>query len=122
MEFPWILAQELGGRVLDAGSALNHGHVLDRVLVDVNALHIVTLAPEELAFTERRVSYVYADLRDLPYRDGYFTTVVSLSILEHVGMDNAIFGVETPRADDPEREMAKPSRNSYVSCSRAERS
>lgn len=105
VEFAWLLGQGLSGRVLDAGSALNHVHVLDRVLPRVEALHIVTLEPEELAFTERRVSYVYADLRDLPYRDEYFDTVVSLSTVEHIGMDNTLYGVAQPRSEDPTREL-----------------
>jgi SAM-dependent methyltransferase len=107
VEFPWLLAQGLSNRVLDAGSALNHEHVLERVLRQVDALHIATLAPEEVAFTDRGVSYVYADLRDLPYRNGFFTSVVSVSTLEHVGMDNAMYGVSAPPAEDPERESAR---------------
>ena len=107
VEFPWLLAQRPCGRTLDAGSALNHAHVLDRVLPLVRSLHVVTLAPEPAAFPERGVSYVYADLRDLPYRDRYFDTVVSLSTLEHVGMDNRLYGVDEPRAADPEEELRR---------------
>ena len=107
VEFPWLFAQGLQGRTLDAGSALNHEHIVDRALRSVDELHIVTLEPEELAFTERRVSYVYGDLRELPYRDKYFDTVVCLSTLEHVGMKNARYGVNEPRADDPAREMSR---------------
>ena len=107
VEFPWLFAQGLQGRTLDAGSALNHEHVVDRALRSVDELHVVTLEPEELAFTERRVSYVYSDLRELPYKDKYFDTVVCLSTLEHVGMENARYGVNEPRADDPVREMSR---------------
>jgi SAM-dependent methyltransferase len=107
VEFPWLFAQGLRGRIVDAGSALNHPHILDRALPLVDELHVVTLEPEELAFPLRRISYVYADLRDLPYRDGYFDTVVALSTLEHVGMDNARYGVTQPRSDDPERELRR---------------
>ena len=107
VEFPWLLSQGLHGRVLDAGSALNHEHILDRVLPRVDALHVVTLEPEEQAFPERRVSYIYADLRDLPYKDSAFDTVVSLSTLEHVGMDNLVYGVNAPRAEDPELELLR---------------
>jgi SAM-dependent methyltransferase len=104
VEIPWLLTRELGGRVLDAGSSLNHDHVLDRVLSLASDLHVVTLAPEAQAFTERKISYVYADLRDLPYRDGFFDVAVSISTLEHVGMDNAFYGVDAPRAADPTAE------------------
>jgi SAM-dependent methyltransferase len=106
VELPWLLAGGLDGRALDAGSALNHAHVLDRVLDRVESLDVVTLEPEEVSFPERRVSYVYADLRELPYRDGWFRTVVSISTLEHVGMDNRIYGVEQARAADPDREVS----------------
>lgn len=94
VEFPWVLGQAPAGRVLDAGSALNHRHVLDRLLPRVEELHIVTLAPEDQAFTELGVSYLYADLRDLPLRDGAYDTIVSISTLEHVGMDNTAYGAK----------------------------
>jgi Methyltransferase domain len=107
VELPWVLAQRPSGRVLDAGSSLNHGHVLDRVLPLVDALHVVTLVPEEQSFPERGVSYLYADLRDLPLRDDLYDTVVCISTLEHVGMDTARFGGESARAEDPAVEARK---------------
>lgn len=107
IEFPWLVAQELRGSMLDAGSALNHAHILDRMLPRLHGLHIVTLAPENVAFVDRGISYVFADLRELPYRDGTFDTVVSLSTLEHVGMDNTPYGVSAPRAADPACETAR---------------
>ena len=107
VEYPWLLAQRPDGRVLDAGSTLNHAHVLDRLLPRFDALHIVTLAPEAPSFPERRISYVYADLRELPYRDAFFDTAVSLSTLEHVGMDNSVYGLGEGRAADPDAELAR---------------
>jgi len=92
VEYPWLLAQAPSGVLLDAGSTLNHSFVLDRILPTLDALHVVTLSYEGLAFPERNVSYVYDDLRRLPYRDGFFTGVASLSTLEHVGMDNTRYG------------------------------
>ena len=32
VEFPWLFTRELSGRMLDAGSTLNHPHVLTRLL------------------------------------------------------------------------------------------
>lgn len=101
VEYPWLLAAEPRGRALDAGSVLNHEHVLDRLLPAVESLTIVTLEPETVAFTERKVSYVYDDLRELPFRDDLFDTIVSLSTLEHVGMDNTSYGSTVSRAEDP---------------------
>jgi SAM-dependent methyltransferase len=92
VELPWVFANEPDGRVLDAGSALNHDWVLHRLVSRVDALDIVTLAPEPESYNSLGISYLYADLRDLPFRDGLYDTVVSVSTLEHVGMDNRHYG------------------------------
>jgi SAM-dependent methyltransferase len=102
IEYPWLLAKGLRGRVLDAGSALNHEHILDRFLTEVESLTIVTLEPEAVTFTERGIAYVYDDIRDLPFKEGLFDTVVSLSTFEHVGMDNTSYGSPVSVADNPD--------------------
>ena len=107
VEFPWLFTRELSGRMLDAGSTLNHPHVLTRLLRGVDDLVVVTLAPEAEAHAYLGVSYLYADLRDLPLRDGAYDRVVSLSTLEHVGMDTTHFGARTDRAADPAAELAR---------------
>lgn len=107
VEYPWLFGQGLAGRVLDAGSTLNHEHILDRALPLVDDLTIVTLEPEAWAFPLRRVSYVFADLREMPFADGQFDIAVSISTLEHVGMDNRMYGVTARRAGDPEAEVAR---------------
>jgi SAM-dependent methyltransferase len=107
VELPWLFAQELRMRLLDAGSALNQAHVLDRLLPRIERLHIATLAPEPQAFTKRGISYVYEDLRDLPYRDASFHTIACISTLEHVGMDNRVYGSTVPASSDPEAEAAR---------------
>jgi SAM-dependent methyltransferase len=104
VEIPWLLAQKPQGKMLDAGSALNHTDYLDHLQPLVSQLHIVTLAYEGSAHPERGISYAYADLRALPYDDGYFDTIASVSTLEHVGMDNAGYGASTPRASNPSAE------------------
>ena len=95
VEYPWAvsrLAELRPSRVLDAGSTLNHAEVLDAAPLQGPELHIVTLAPEPRCFWWRGVSYVYADLRSLPFRDGYYDVVVSLSTLEHIGLDVSLYG------------------------------
>ena len=105
VEYPWVLAHAPFGRLLDAGSVLNHAHILERFQPHARDVHITTLEPEPRAFTESGVSYVYSDLRDLPYKDGLFDTVMSISTLEHVGMDNRIlYGATTGREGDPRRQ------------------
>jgi SAM-dependent methyltransferase len=79
--------------------------VLDRLLPEVDELTICTLAPEERSFPERGVSYVYADLRALPFRDAWFDVVVSVSTLEHVGMDVTRWGADSATARDPGAEL-----------------
>jgi len=106
IEFPWALAQ-LEGRVLDAGSTLNHEAIVDAVLPTVEDLHILTLEPEDRAFWRRRISYVFSDLRELPYRDGAFDRVACISTLEHVGMDNRDYGNAESRATDAVAEQAR---------------
>ena len=111
IEHPWVLAREaLHGRVLDAGSALNHRHLLSHLVLRVSALHMVTLAPERQVFPELCVSYIYADLRALPYRDHWFDTVVCVSTLEHVGMDNRRYGAGSERSSNPQREACRAMR------------
>ncbi len=107
VEIPWVLARRPTGRVLDAGSSLNHVEYLDRLEPLVDELQIATLAFEGAAYPDRGISYVYGDLRDLPYRDGYFDTVISISTLEHVGMDNTAYGGSSPRADNPAHETER---------------
>lgn len=107
VEYPWLFTRGLCGRVLDAGSVLNHRHLVEALLPDLDDLTIVTLAPEPVAFTSLGVSYLYADLRQLPLRDDWFDEVVCLSTLEHVGMDNAVYGAAGPRAEDPRAEAAQ---------------
>jgi FkbM family methyltransferase len=107
VEYPWLFSRGLSGRVLDAGSVLNHRHVLERLLPAIDDLTIATLAPEPAAFNSFGVSYLYADLRALPLRDDWFDEVVCLSTLEHVGMDNTVYGTDDPRADDPRAAAAE---------------
>jgi SAM-dependent methyltransferase len=107
VEYPWLFSRAIRGRALDAGSVLNHRHVLERMLPGVDDLTITTLAPEPMAFTSLGVSYLYADLREMPLRDNWFDEVICLSTLEHVGMDNTTYGAGAPRAADPTKEAAR---------------
>lgn len=107
VELPWVAARDLSGLVLDAGSSLNHAHILRRLRRRMDDLHIVTLAPEERAFPQLNVSYLYADLRRLPIADGVYDRVVSISTLEHVGLDLTHFGAGDGHAPDPQREALR---------------
>jgi FkbM family methyltransferase len=106
VEYGWLFSRGLGGRVLDAGSVLNHRHLVERLLPQIDELAIVTLAPEATALNSLGISYLYSDLRDLPLRDDRYDEVVCLSTIEHVGMDNAVYGAAQPRSEDPREDAA----------------
>ena len=102
VEYPWLSGRRLGGTVLDAGSTLNHLHVLRRLRPRMDDLHIVTLAPEDRAFPSLGISYLFADLRSLPLDDHVYDRVLSLSTLEHVGLNLDHFGADGLAAEDPQ--------------------
>jgi hypothetical protein len=110
VEYPWTFARLAtlhtpGARILDAGSVLNHPRLLAHCRrAGHHPLSIVTLRYEGHADVSDDVRYEFADLRTLPYRDGWFARVVSLSTLEHVGMDNAMYGDTSAAGTSPNLE------------------
>jgi SAM-dependent methyltransferase len=104
VEFGWVRHHLSSGDVLDAGSALNHEVTLDRVLPAVSSLTIVTLEPEARSWPQRGVRYLYEDLRHLKIPDASFDMAVSVSTLEHVGLDNSRFYDSDAPQGDPDQE------------------
>lgn len=92
VEYPWVFSRLpiAPGRLLDAGSALNFDFLLELPALKSKKVHVCTLAPEADCFWDKGVAYLFEDLRQLPYRDGWFDWVVCLSTLEHIGMDNTL--------------------------------
>src|SRR5581483_4544074 len=93
IEYPWFFSRlpPGHGRLLDAGSTLNFEFVLEQPALRDKKIDICTLAPEARCFWRKGVSYMYEDLRALPYRDELFDWIVCLSTIEHVGMNNALY-------------------------------
>ncbi|MCC6652927.1 MAG: class I SAM-dependent methyltransferase [Candidatus Eisenbacteria bacterium] len=91
VEYPWFLSRLPAGpgRLLDAGSVLNHKFLLDLPELREKTITIATLQPEAEAFWHRGVSYAFTDLRDTCFKDACFDWVVCVSTLEHIGLDNA---------------------------------
>jgi SAM-dependent methyltransferase len=110
VEFGWVRHHLVAGDVLDAGSALNHEVTLERVLAQVSSLTVVTLAPEERSWPERGVHYLYQDLRHLDIADASFDMAVSISTLEHVGLDNSRFYGSDAPAGDPNQDAQQAMR------------
>lgn len=93
VEIPWVLSKisPNNRRILDAGSALNHGYIFEKGFLKDKSLVCVTLAPEESNYNHLGISYVYDDLRTLPFKDNYLDTIISISTIEHIGMDSSIY-------------------------------
>jgi len=67
---------------------LNFDYILSHTKLAGKKIIISTLAPESFCYWQMGVSYIFEDLRETCYRDNYFDWVVSLSTIEHIGMDN----------------------------------
>jgi SAM-dependent methyltransferase len=98
VEYPWVFSNlniEKKNRILDAGSVFNFKDILDSNLLRKKDVTIFTYYPELINFHEKRISYVYGDLRFLPFKNENFEEIVCQSTIEHVGMDNSIYGYES---------------------------
>lgn len=112
VEYPWLFdrlkrADGSLGVVLDAGSTLNHDFILDRDPFHKADLTLMTLAPEKRCYWYKGYSYVFGDFRHTRFKDGTFDTIISISTLEHVGLDNTIL-----YTNDPEK--AEMKENGFV--------
>lgn len=94
VEIPWVISKlsDCKSKLLDAGSSLNYIDIINSEKIKVKDLTIFTFDPEENNFNTKRISYVYADLRDLPFRDNLFDEIACISTIEHIDMDNSIYG------------------------------
>jgi SAM-dependent methyltransferase len=104
VEYGWLFDRVRSvsalGRVLDAGSVMNYRPVIDAWRrPERPPLSIVTLGYEGQAYVSSDVRYEFADLRLLPYRDEWFSTVLCFSTIEHVGLDTSIYGYRAEGGD-----------------------
>lgn len=92
VEYPWLFSRlpVTPGNLLDAGSVLNFDYILEHPTLETKKVFISTLAPEHFCFWNRGISYVYEDLRKSCFRDAHFDWIVSLSTIEHIGLDNTM--------------------------------
>lgn len=94
VEYPWIFAHLSKDQTifLDAGSTFNYAYLLNHPQITAKYKYIATYFPERDNFNEKRISYVYCDLREMPFKDGLFEEIVCQSTLEHIDMDNSMYG------------------------------
>lgn len=91
VEYPWFFSRlkEKEKIILDAGAALNHWEILNLTCLRDRKVYISTLSYEQFyAVSSHTPSYIFEDLRNLSFKDEFFDTVVCISTLEHIGMDN----------------------------------
>jgi SAM-dependent methyltransferase len=96
VEYPWIFSQleKETSIFLDAGSTFNFDYLLDHPLISTKEKYIYTFYPEDKSYNDKKVSYVYGDLRELPFKDGFFEEIVCQSTIEHIDMDNSMYGYD----------------------------
>ena len=101
VEYPWFFAHasQTAENYLDAGSIFNSRFLLRHPYWSERKLTILTLAPEKVCFWNLGVSYQYADLRRLLFRDSWFDEIACLSTLEHIGMNNFLYTRSTDNAE-----------------------
>jgi SAM-dependent methyltransferase len=100
VEVPWVLSRlQPDGRVLEIGYAFAETAYLGALLRSGVELVGADLARREVA----GLDVVEADVRALPFPDGSFDQVLLVSTLEHVGADNAVYGLEGD--SDPEARL-----------------
>jgi SAM-dependent methyltransferase len=106
VEYLWIWSHLnfKDSKILDAGSTLNFKFTVENSVVKENDLFIYTFAPEKNSFSKNGISYVYGDLREIPFKRNLFDCIISQSTIEHIGMDNSIYGYDIP---DDEKSIQK---------------
>jgi len=86
VEIPWVLSRYRGERrALDVGPA----YAIPLYIRQLLALHIPELHGLDLsARPVRGFIMAQADVRRMPYQDGFFDLITCISTLEHIGADN----------------------------------
>jgi hypothetical protein len=91
VEYPWVLSRihKGSGRILDPGATLNYEYICTHPSLSQKNIVVYTLSPDgENQILTPRMSYIYGDLRDILLRDNAVDDVVSISTVEHIGMNN----------------------------------
>lgn len=106
VEYGWVFSNIVDrkkGNILDAGSVFNFPAILNLDVLKNKNLTIFTYYPEVINYNDRRISYVYGDLRDMPFKDNNFDEIVCQSTIEHVDMDNSLYGYDIKNSSKNEK-------------------
>lgn len=98
IEYPWLFSRlnQDPEIVLDAGSVLNFDYLLKLDPLPKKKVFISTLAPELRNYTRKGISYVFEDLRYSCFRDNFFDSIICVSTIEHIGLDNTLLYTNDP--------------------------
>lgn len=105
-EYGWLFSKipQFGSKLLDAGSTFNFKYILENSVIKSKELTIFTFYPEIPSFhSMKNVDYQYGDLRNMPFENESFEVVVSQSTIEHIDMDNSMYGYELEKNEDSSR-------------------
>jgi SAM-dependent methyltransferase len=101
VEIPWVLSRyQRERRVLDIGPSYALPLYLRHLrMLRIPDLHGVDLIEKPI----KGMITTQADVRRMPYPDASFDLILCISTLEHIGCDNARYGIEAP--DDAEGDV-----------------
>ena len=109
VEYPWIFSKISNDKkiMLDAGSTFNFNFITGHPYIKNKELTIYTFFPEKDCFFKNRINYVFGDLRNMFFKDETFEEIVSQSTIEHIDMDNSIYGYNDKFTQDKSYEYLK---------------
>jgi hypothetical protein len=116
IEIPWVIRnlarEEESLRILDIGTAFapdSYKWLLVRLR---HTIEVVDLASADLPGVKSHV----ADVRELPFPSGSFDVATCISTLEHIGLDNDHYGIESGGEGDVQalRELGRVARRVLV--------
>jgi Methyltransferase domain len=115
IEIPWVLrglTSVRAGRVLDIGTAFSPVVYKRLLLRQPHVVELADLAEVDIVGLQSHV----ADVRNLPFAEGSFDVAICLSTLEHIGMDNTQYDIESGGAGDLDalRELGRVARRVLV--------
>jgi len=96
IEYIWIFSNLNNKKenLLDAGSTFNFPEIIWHPKLEKKNITIYTFSKEKNHFHKKNISYEYGDLRKLPFDDKTFDSIVCQSTIEHIDMDNSIYGYD----------------------------
>jgi len=102
VEYPWIFSNlnHTAKHILDAGSTFNFKIIIEHPYFQNRELNIFTFYPERENFKKNMLTYHYGDLRNMPYSNSQFDCVICQSTIEHIDMDNSIYGYKPEKKID----------------------